>query len=186
MQFFFQKLVVWWEKKLQHCPQVILVLCGSQSIWVEDNIINGTAFFGRLALMLELEDLSLKECATFVKTLGFRISDYDTYELLSVTGDVPCYLELLAPHEPVDNNIKKACFEKGETTQPFLIALACLRSILRKWRTKSEYGLKMVFAHELQHLPLSVLARNSCVSKSRVQTTFAKINSPPSANLSKT
>lgn len=110
---FLPKLMAWWETKLQHCPQVILVLCGSQSTWVEDNIINSTAFFGRIALMLELEDLSLKECSTFIKTLGFKASDYDTYQLLSVTGGVPWYLELLSPHETVEHNIKRLCFEKN-------------------------------------------------------------------------
>lgn len=110
---FLPKLVAWWETKLQHRSDVILVLCGSQSTWVEENIINGTGFFGRIALMLDLEELSLKECATFIKVLGFKVSDYDIYKLLSVTGGVPWYLESLSPHETVEHNIKRLCFEKG-------------------------------------------------------------------------
>lgn len=42
---FIPKLKVWWDQTLQQHPNVMLILYGSVSTWIEDNILNSTAFF---------------------------------------------------------------------------------------------------------------------------------------------
>lgn len=91
----------------------MLILCGSISTWIDENILNSTAFFGRITLCLELEELSLSECHTFLSEQGFKGSGLDIFKILSVTGGIPWYLEQMQPNQTADENIKRLCFEKG-------------------------------------------------------------------------
>lgn len=110
---FLSKLKIWWDLVLQNHPTVILVLCGSVSTWIDKNIINSTAFFGRISLYLEISELSITKCREFLKTRGFKGSDLDFFKILSITGGVPWYLEQIQTNQSVDENIKRLCFEKN-------------------------------------------------------------------------
>ena len=98
---------------LKNYPNVTLILCGSVSTWIEKNIVNSTAFFGRISLQLDLDELSLSSSHKFLKSLGITYSDYDMLKILSVTGGVPWYLEQLNPGETADENIRRLCFEQS-------------------------------------------------------------------------
>lgn len=110
---FVPKLKVWWDLNLQAYPQLILIFCGSVSTWIEKNIINSTAFFGRIALQIDLAPLSLPECAKFLKARGFKGSIYDRFKLLAVLGGIPWYLEQVTADEMADVTLKRLCFEKN-------------------------------------------------------------------------
>ncbi len=110
---FISKLKVWWDLILQNHPSVTLILCGSISTWIDKNIINSTAFFGRISLYLELSELSIPQCRELLTLRGFKGSDRDFFKILSVTGGVPWYIEQIQTHQSVDENIKRLCFEKN-------------------------------------------------------------------------
>ena len=46
---FRSKTSLTWDNKLKRHPNHIFVLCGSVSSWVADNIVNSTAYFGRIS-----------------------------------------------------------------------------------------------------------------------------------------
>ncbi len=69
---FLSKLKAWWDLTLQEYSNVTLILCGSVSTWIEKNIISNTAFFGRISLNLNLDELSLKESYAFLKAIGLK------------------------------------------------------------------------------------------------------------------
>lgn len=110
---FVSKLKVWWDLVLQNHPSVILIFCGSISTWIDKNIINSTAFFGRVSLYLEISELSIPECKEFLNIKGFKGSELDIFKILNVTGGVPWYLEQILAHQNADENIKRLCFEKN-------------------------------------------------------------------------
>ncbi|MBS0622083.1 MAG: ATPase [Verrucomicrobia bacterium] len=110
---FIPKLKVWWDLVLQNHPSVVLILCSSISTWIDKNIINSTAFFGRVSLYLELIELSLPQCKKLLTLQGFKGSDLDFFKILSVAGGVPWYLEQIQAHHSADENIKRLCFEKN-------------------------------------------------------------------------
>ena len=110
---FLSKLKVWWDLVLQNHPSVILILCGSVSTWIDKNIINSTAFFGRVSLYLELTELTIPQCKEFLQLQGFKGSDLDFFKILGVTGGVPWYLEQIQTFQSADENIKRLCFEKN-------------------------------------------------------------------------
>lgn len=109
---FVPKLKAWWDLSLQSYPNLILIFCGSVSTWIEKNIINSTAFLGRITLSIHLEAFSLLECTQFLKNRGFKGSSYEIFKILCVTGGIPWYLEQILSDQMADYNIKRLCFEK--------------------------------------------------------------------------
>jgi hypothetical protein len=75
---FVPKLKVWWDLVLQKYPSVTLILCSSVSTWIDANIINSTAFFGRVSLYLELSELSIPYSKELLTRRGFTGSDLGT------------------------------------------------------------------------------------------------------------
>lgn len=101
-----------WDMEFKKNPQLMLILCGSVSTWIEKNIINSTAFFGRISSKITLEELSLPECNQFLNARGYRGPSYEKLKIISVTGGIPWYLEQVQPQLSSDENIKKLCFQK--------------------------------------------------------------------------
>ncbi len=109
---FIPKLKNWWELEMFKHPDVTLVFCGSVSTWIEESILNSTAFFGRINLTITLPPLSIFESAELLKKRHFKGSNYDIYKILAVTGGIPWYLEQIHPQSMADANIQRLCFEK--------------------------------------------------------------------------
>lgn len=110
---FLGKLKNAWDLYFSNNPELILILCGSISSWIEDNILSSTGYLGRVALDLVLEELPLSACSAFWYPHGKRISAYEKFKVLSVTGGVPLYLELLRPEDSAEENIREMCFARG-------------------------------------------------------------------------
>src|SRR3989338_1462096 len=109
---FLAKLKTIWDTKLSKNPNLILILSGSMSTWIEENILSSTGFFGRVTLDMTLEELPLPECARFWVPLTEQVSAYEKFKVLSVTGGIPRYLELIQPDLSAEQNIDRLCFRK--------------------------------------------------------------------------
>jgi hypothetical protein len=109
---FLGKLKNAWDMEFKKNQELILVLCGSISTWIQKNIINSTAFFGRISRSINLEDLPLEDCEQFLEMQGFRGSVYEKFKIFSVTGGIPWYLEQIQPKLNADENIKNLCFRR--------------------------------------------------------------------------
>lgn len=109
---FLSKLQSAWEEEFKYNPELILVLCGSVSAWIEKNILSSTGYFGRISIKLTLEELSLKYCGKLLNNIGFKGSSYEALMLLGITGGVPWYLEQYDPGLTTSENIKRLCFVK--------------------------------------------------------------------------
>lgn len=112
---FLGTLKIVWDNYFSKNSRLILVLCGSVSSWIEKNIISSTGFFGRIHQKIVLQELSLPSCNRMLNTLGFKGSSMEKLMLLSITGGVPWYLELLNPSLSAIENIKQLCFEPDGT-----------------------------------------------------------------------
>lgn len=110
---FLGKLKNAWDLEFKKNPQLILVLCGSVSSWIEKNILSSTGFLGRVSLSLTLEELPLFDCNKFWEAQRGQISAYEKFKILSVTGGVPKYLEEIQLHLPAEENIKNLCFDRA-------------------------------------------------------------------------
>ena len=101
-----------WDKKLKNHPNLVLVLCGSVSSWIADNILNSTGFVGRNSLDVEVRELPLREAIQVIGPTADRMSSTEKFDILSVVGGVPRYLEEIRPSLTVDENVRRMCFLK--------------------------------------------------------------------------
>lgn len=102
-----------WDEEFKKHPRLVLVLCGSVSAWIADNILHGTGFAGRRSLDLVLGELPLADCAKFWGAAARRASAAGMLDVLSVTGGVPRYLEEIDPGASADENVRRLCFLPG-------------------------------------------------------------------------
>ncbi len=109
---FLGKLKTAWDLHFSKNPSLILILSGSQSTWIEKNILNSSGFVGRISYTLTLEELSLAECNEFWSPNQNKISAYEKLKVLSVTGGVPRYLEEIQARQSAEENIKRLCFKR--------------------------------------------------------------------------
>lgn len=107
------KLKTIWDTHFKKNDKLMLIVCGSVSAWIEENIINSTGYVGRISCTVTLEELLLEYCNQFFRSYAQNISAYEKFKLLAVTGGVPRYLEEIRPELTADQNLKKICFTKG-------------------------------------------------------------------------
>ncbi len=110
---FLGKLKTAWDLEFKKNPQLVLILCGSVSYWIEKNILSHTGFIGRIDLVLTLEELSVKDSLLLLGKKAQQLAPYEICKILSVTGGVPRYLESILPKYSAEENIRRLCFTKG-------------------------------------------------------------------------
>ena len=110
---FLSKLKNAWDLEFKKNPALMLILCGSVSTWIEENILSNTGFMGRFSLVLDLKELSITESAEFLDKIGFCDSVYERCKILAVMGGIPRYLEEINPLKLADENIKDMCFKSS-------------------------------------------------------------------------
>ena len=99
-----------WDKRLRKHANLVLVLCGSVSAWIAENILDSTGFVGRNSLDIELRELPLRDAVRIWGPGAERMSTREKLDLLSVVGGVPKYLEEVRPALSVDENVRRMCF----------------------------------------------------------------------------
>ena len=109
---FLGQLKTAWDEHFTNNPNLIMILSGSQSTWIEENILNSTGFVGRISYRLTLKELPLDVCNLFWRQQE-HISPYEKFKVLAVTGGVPRYLEEIQPHKSAEDNLKRMCFESS-------------------------------------------------------------------------
>ena len=103
-------LKIAWDNYLKKHDRLILVVCGSVSTWIKENILESGAFYGRRSLDIVVPELPLRECVKFWGAAAERMSVRDIVDVLSVTGGVPRYLEEINPLLSAKENVAKMCF----------------------------------------------------------------------------
>jgi AAA+ ATPase superfamily predicted ATPase len=98
-----------WDTRFKKNDRLILILCGSVTSWIDNNILNDKGFMGRVSLTLTLDELALHDANTFWRGKG-RVTAAERLRLLCVTGGVPRYLEEIRPDQTAEQNIKRMCF----------------------------------------------------------------------------
>ena len=86
-----------WENYWKAHDRLIVVLCGSVSSWIKENLIDNSSYMGRRSLDLVVGELPLRECIKFWGRAAERVNSREIIDVLSVTGGVPRYLEEVNP-----------------------------------------------------------------------------------------
>ena len=99
-----------WDNRFKKHPNHIFILCGSVSSWIAANIVNSTAYFGRISRDMVVGELSLADAVKFWGAKAGRLATRDITDVLAVTGGVPKYLEDISPSLSAEENIRRLCF----------------------------------------------------------------------------
>jgi AAA+ ATPase superfamily predicted ATPase len=103
-------LKIAWDTMFKRHDRLVMVLCGSVSSWIKDNIIDNSAYLGRRSGDFVIGELPLRDCVKFWGDAARSLSPRDILDVLSVTGGVPRYLEEIDPALAAGENIRRMCF----------------------------------------------------------------------------
>lgn len=88
-----------------------LVVCGSASSWIIDNLINNKGgLYGRLTLEMKLYPFTLGECEEFFISRGIKMSRYNVIQAYMILGGIPYYLDYFNPSMSLAQNIDTLFF----------------------------------------------------------------------------
>ena len=99
-----------YDQRFHDREDLVVVVCGSVSSWINKNILANTGFVGRVSMDIIVPELTLSECVNFWGDRKSRVAAEEIIDVLSVTGGVPRYLEEIKPELSADENIKRMCF----------------------------------------------------------------------------
>ncbi len=102
-----------WDDLYSHRKDLVLILCGSVSSWIEQNILRNTGFVGRCSWHFHLQPLPLHESLRFFEKKGEALSLNEKLDLIAVTGGVPGYLREINPKRSAEEEITRLCFHAG-------------------------------------------------------------------------
>ena len=100
-----------WDEYFSENPRIIVILCGSVSSWIEENILSSIGFVGRISLDMVVDELPIAKCQEFWGAQKKRVSSYEKFKVLAVTGGIPKYLEEIIPEQTAEANIQRLCFQ---------------------------------------------------------------------------
>ena len=99
-----------WDDLFKKHSRLVMVLCGSVSSWIRDEIVENRAYVGRRSLDMVVGELPPSVCVRFWGRKALRLDPREIIDVLSVTGGVPRYLEEIDPSLSALENIRRLCF----------------------------------------------------------------------------
>ncbi|MBQ8487717.1 MAG: ATP-binding protein [Prevotella sp.] len=88
-----------------------LVVCGSATSWMLDNIINNKGgLYGRLTCEMKLSPFTLLECEQFFQSRKIDFSRYNIIQAYMILGGIPFYLDCFNPSLSLAQNIDTLFF----------------------------------------------------------------------------
>lgn len=104
------------------CKQrnIILVVCGSATSWMLDNVIREYGgLYSRLTMKLQLFPFTLGECEEYYKNKHFHFSRYEIALSYMALGGIPYYMDMLRNDRTLSENIDSIFFENTRIKQEF-------------------------------------------------------------------
>ncbi len=93
---------------------LLLIVCGSATSWIENNLINNTGgLYGRVTYEIKLNPFTLKECKDFLESKGVDYSLYDITQAYMVFGGIPYYLNYIDKSCSLAQNVDNLFFKNN-------------------------------------------------------------------------
>ena len=108
---FIPALEAFWNGWASARKDILLIVCGSVTSWMMDNLINNHGgLYGRLTGQIPLLPFSLKECEEYFEGRGLHLSRYEICEAYMVFGGIPYYLNCIEQQRSLSGSIDFALF----------------------------------------------------------------------------
>ena len=103
-----------WNTWACHRHNLMLVVCGSATSWVQDKLIaNHGGLYGRVTCPMKLSPFTLYECERFFASKGVKLSRYDIVQSYMIFGGIPYYLDFFQRGMSLDQNVNRILFGKN-------------------------------------------------------------------------
>ena len=100
-----------WNGWACHRHNFMLVVCGSATSWILDNLINTHGgLYGRVPYEMKLSPFTLKECEEFFQSRNIKLSRYDIVQSYMMLGGIPYYLSYFQKGLSLAQNIDRLFF----------------------------------------------------------------------------
>ena len=108
---FLSALDHFWNRWISSRDDVLLLVCGSATSWIMDNIVNNTGgLHNRLTDQIYLAPFTLKECESYFQEKGIALPRYHILESYMVFGGIPYYLDFFEADRSLAQNIDRTYF----------------------------------------------------------------------------
>ena len=103
-----------WNSWGCHRKNLMVVVCGSASSWILDNLINNHGgLYGRVTYEIKLSPFTLQECEEYLLSEQIRLSRYDIIQSYMIFGGIPYYLRYFEPGLSLAQNVDKVFFSRN-------------------------------------------------------------------------
>jgi uncharacterized protein len=114
-----QMLDYYWNRFWSMDERIKLIICGSASNWIINNIVNNVGgLYNRTTREMHLRPFNLYETKEYLTHKGVKLSNKEMVDLYMVLGGIPYYLDQVEPGYSAMQIIEQLAFKKGS----FLLA----------------------------------------------------------------
>lgn len=111
---FISEFEFFWNNWAYYRNDIKLIVCGSATSWMLNNIINSRGgLHNRVTRQILMSPFSLKETEKYFKKQGFAYERQEIIDCYMALGGVAYYLSLFDKNKTVAENIDSLCFAKG-------------------------------------------------------------------------
>lgn len=115
-----EELGYFWNNWAVKQRNVFLVVCGSATSWMLDNVIRDYGgLHGRVTHKLLLKPFTLAECKAFYEDRNFRMSDYEIALAYMAIGGVPYYMDMFRNDYTLTQNLNMMYFKNDTIATEF-------------------------------------------------------------------
>jgi len=103
-----------WNNFASTRGDMLLIICGSATSWIIDNVINNRGgLHNRVTKQMWIEPFSLRECELFYKSNEIELNRNQIAELYMIFGGIPYYMNYIEIGMSPEQNVDRALFEKN-------------------------------------------------------------------------
>ena len=111
---FIPALEHFWNSWAFYRDDILLIVCGSATSWMIDNLINNYGgLHNRVTTRLHLHPFNLMETELFLKSRRGKYDHHQILQLYMTLGGIPFYLEQLNTKRSIAQNIDELFFSKN-------------------------------------------------------------------------
>ena len=103
-----------WNSFVTNHNNLMLVVCGSATSWMVDNIVNNHGgLHNRITHLMHLRPFNLAQCEQFFRWRGMSWNRLSVLQAYMVFGGIPYYLSLIEPEESVAEAVDRLLFSSN-------------------------------------------------------------------------
>lgn len=96
-----------------HRDNLMVIVCGSASSWILDNLINAHGgLYNRVTHEIKLKPFTLRECEEFYADRNVKLSRYDIVQSYMILGGIPYYMGYFQSGMSLAQNIDNLLFSR--------------------------------------------------------------------------